>query len=105
MTALYMERPDFFHHDLDELGRWWTAERMMAWEGFTRLERIEEAERRFAAVWAMRDQYAWRVCVLCRTWIDDIGQLHLGRLCGHQVLYKNYVMSDVCKQAAMYLFL
>jgi hypothetical protein len=86
MTALYMERPDFYQNDLAELGRWWSEEREMAWEGFTRLERIQEAERRFEAVWALRDQYAWRVCVLCRTWIRSISEIHLGRPCGHQVL-------------------
>jgi hypothetical protein len=103
--ALRMEMPDYFQHDLVELGGWWTAEKLMAWEGFNRLERIQEAERRFAAVWAMRDQYAWRVCVLCRTWIDDIDQLHLGRPCGHQVLYKGWIMSTVLKHTTMYLLL
>jgi hypothetical protein len=87
MMALVMETPDFFQHDLEELGMWWTHERVQSWEGFNRLERMQEAERRFNVVCALRDQYAWRVCVLCRTYIDDIDQLHLGRPCGHQVLH------------------
>jgi hypothetical protein len=105
MMALVMEMPDFYQHDLQEMGGWWTAEKVMAWEGFTRLERIQEAERRFAAVWAMRDQYAWRVCVLCRVWIDDIDQLHLGRPCGHQVLYRSCIMSTALEHTTMYLLL
>jgi hypothetical protein len=91
MMALVMEMPAFFQHDLEELGEWWTIEKVHSWEGFNRLERMEEAERRFDVVTAMTDQYAWRVCILCRTYIDAIDQLHLNRPCGHQVTHRGHV--------------
>jgi hypothetical protein len=85
MRILFAERPDSFGGHMDQLGRWWSVEREMAWDGFTAAEKIRESGRRYMVVFRLRDQFAWRVCVLCRTWIDDIGQLHLGRPCGHQV--------------------
>jgi hypothetical protein len=92
MMALVMEMPAYFQHDLEELGEWWTQERVQSWQNFNRLERTQEAERRFDVVTAMTDQYAWRVCILCRTYIDAIDQLHLNRPCGHQVVHQRRVM-------------
>jgi hypothetical protein len=84
MMALVIETPTFFQNELEELSFWWNHEKVKAWDAFDEQERIQEAGRRFNMVSALRDQYAWRVCILCRTYIDGISQLHLNRPCGHQ---------------------
>jgi hypothetical protein len=84
MMALVMETPAFFQNELEELSFWWNHEKVQAWDAFDGRERMQEVGRRFDVVSALRDQYAWRVCVLCRTYIDGMDQLHLNRPCGHQ---------------------
>jgi hypothetical protein len=84
MTVLHAERPAYFTLDMAQMGRAWSEERERSWEGFTQLEQVREAGRRYDVVHAMRDQYAWRSCVLCRGYIEDVHEIHLARPCGHQ---------------------
>jgi hypothetical protein len=84
MTVLHAERPQYFNLDMAQMGRAWSEERERSWSDFTLSEQVREAGRRYDVVHAMRDQYAWRSCVLCRGYIEDIHEIHLARPCGHQ---------------------
>jgi hypothetical protein len=85
MRILSVERPGAVNAQMQQMGRWWTKEVEKEWIKLTDGQKHRESERRWMVVWALRDEIGWRVCILCRTVIDDVGELHLGRPCGHQV--------------------
>jgi hypothetical protein len=86
MRFISEERPrGAVDRHLQSMGRWWVEELKREWSKLSREEKVREAGRRWQVTWFLRDQFAWRVCVLCRSLIDEVGELHLGRPCGHQV--------------------